>query len=401
MEQLIIIGMCMILALGIYMYVSTIPKMGKNTSSSVLQCSCEGKRCDEEDGCGKSCNTCKGLCLNGQCSCTPNCEAEQECGDDGCGGQCGSCPTGSRCNNGVCKCSSSCQAEGKTCGMDRCGNLCGNCESGKVCISGQCKCVPNCTNRVCGSDGCSDNGCGTCPSGMLCQNGECVAEPNSCVPNCSSGQVTKCRGDDGCGGVCPDNCSGNTICSINGTCIPYCPPGKCSDDCPPCNNDHKCIDGNCCLPNCTGKNCGSDGCGGTCGNCQSCESCVNGQCKPTISCDDVSCGNDSCGKSCGKSCSADKPQCSKYGKCYYAKCGQFPYNNVQCTVSGYVSDGKWVLTCGTNNKYNYNVVGARPPGTSSADFSDEAVNMIGTPCTAVNMEILASTPNIPSDFFSP
>lgn len=82
-----------------------------------------------------------------------------------------------------------------------------------------------------------------------------------------------------------------------------------------------------CVPNCSGKECGSDGCDGTCGSCSSddCETCSNGSCvttcqatyqcngsgqclkvndgcTPDTDCDDLECGNDSCGLSCNKNC---------------------------------------------------------------------------------------------------
>jgi hypothetical protein len=60
-----------------------------------------------------------------------------------------------------------------------------------------------------------------------------------------------------------------------------------------------------CEPNCTNRNCGDDGCGGSCGECSGiCESQV-GQCMtiPTFcipSCVMRSCGDDGCGGSCGQ-----------------------------------------------------------------------------------------------------
>ncbi|MFH0928726.1 MAG: Ig-like domain-containing protein, partial [Candidatus Aenigmatarchaeota archaeon] len=50
-----------------------------------------------------------------------------------------------------------------------------------------------------------------------------------------------------------------------------------------------------CTPNCAGKNCGSDGCGGTCGTCSSDSYCDNGVCR--LSCVPATCG--SLGKNCG------------------------------------------------------------------------------------------------------
>ena len=71
-------------------------------------------------------------------------------------------------------------------------------------------------------------------------------------------------GPDGCGGTCGQCANGNQ-CNANGTCI--------------------------CQPNCSGKQCGPNGCGGTCGQCANGNQCdANGTCKatplpPTWTCD--------------------------------------------------------------------------------------------------------------------
>lgn len=58
------------------------------------------------------------------------------------------------------------------------------------------------------------------------------------------------------------------------------------------NDDQVCSDGGCasepsCVPNCAGKTCGSDGCGGSCGTCGFLYTCISGKCvtfyKPRIS----------------------------------------------------------------------------------------------------------------------
>jgi len=90
---------------------------------------------------------------------------------------------------------------------------------------------------------------------------------------CSSNCAGRECGDDGCGGSC-------------GTC-----PGG------------SCINGICnyaCMPNCRDKNCGDDGCGGSCGDCSGGE-CVHGVCSCFIApdCRDKECGPDGCGGSCG------------------------------------------------------------------------------------------------------
>ncbi|HEY0883445.1 MAG TPA: hypothetical protein VGD87_18055, partial [Archangium sp.] len=59
-----------------------------------------------------------------------------------------------------------------------------------------------------------------------------------------------------------------------------------------------------CTPSCSGRACGSDGCGGQCGSCAPTENCdAAGQCSPAVSCSPDctgrSCGDDGCGGSCG------------------------------------------------------------------------------------------------------
>lgn len=54
-----------------------------------------------------------------------------------------------------------------------------------------------------------------------------------------------------------------------------------------------------CEPDCTGKQCGSDGCGGSCGACSGSAMCQNGQCTQCTPRCIGECGPDGCGQSCG------------------------------------------------------------------------------------------------------
>ncbi len=106
-------------------------------------------------------------------------------------------------------------------------------------------CQPSCLNRECGDDGCAGT-CGTCTGGKVCQAGLCI-----CV---ASGHKACCDQ-----AVCwVDSCG--TV-------------GEKVADCP-----YGCADTACqeCVPNCLGKECGPDGCGGVCGVC------------PTGACDGLS-----------------------------------------------------------------------------------------------------------------
>lgn len=72
-----------------------------------------------------------------------------------------------------------------------------------------------------------------------------------------------------------------------------------------------------CTPDCSGKECGDDGCGGSCGTCESDETCSSaGKCEAgpcTPDCSGKECGDDGCGGSCG-SCDSGEI-CSSAGKC--------------------------------------------------------------------------------------
>jgi hypothetical protein len=54
-----------------------------------------------------------------------------------------------------------------------------------------------------------------------------------------------------------------------------------------------------CRGSCTGKSCGTDGCGRVCGTCEDGQECRAGQCACVPDCTGRACGNDGCGGSCG------------------------------------------------------------------------------------------------------
>ncbi len=93
-------------------------------------------------------------------------------------------------------------------------------------------------------------------------------------------------GDDGCGGSC-------------GACLNWCYPGCETGE--PYEDPSLCHEGHCaqvCCPNCCGKECGPDGCGGVCGTCPAGKVCgawddVWGLCVDPV------CTPDCAGKECG------------------------------------------------------------------------------------------------------
>ena len=94
-------------------------------------------------------------------------------------------------------------------------------------------------------------------------------------------------GDNGCGGTCGE-CGENQECD-EGQC--ECTFKPCKDLC--CLEDEVCFEASCCPPDCDESECGDDGCGGTCGECGENEQCVEGVCNCTFKpCEDVCCLED-------------------------------------------------------------------------------------------------------------
>jgi len=142
--------------------------------------------------------------------------------------------------------------------------------------------------------------------------------------------VTQCGGDDPCdpdpcpavdgiAGSCMEFGINDFICACDhgvewdgrlnrcGECIPNCEGRECGNNgcggsCGTCDPGETCENGQCeaCTPDCTGLECGDDGCGGSCGTCPQGEDCIDGICVGcTPDCTGLECGDDGCGGSCG------------------------------------------------------------------------------------------------------
>ncbi len=130
-----------------------------------------------------------------------------------------------------------------------------------------------------------------------------------------------------CGGepVCQcAACPAGVECFQGACCVPQCDGKNCGDDgcggeCGLCQG--ACLDGQCCTPDCAGVECGDDGCGGSCGACWGLEdTCLNGTCVCVPECTGKECGADGCGGLCGLcdddlACSVDT--CSGAGLCQF------------------------------------------------------------------------------------
>ncbi|MBM4370526.1 MAG: hypothetical protein FJ098_02680 [Deltaproteobacteria bacterium] len=229
--------------------------------------------------------------------------------DDDCNGEtdedCG------QCLDYVCAdvvCTEDCDAPG--CLVDCCDGSCFVCDEGGTCIDGAC-CMPQCTGKVCGFDGC-DGSCGKCPDWTKCVQGQCVVDEPCGVQ--FEGQV----GCDGC--ACQEcTCETDPYCCDHpwdAMCV-----NTCISDCGGCGA---------CTPDCAGKACGADGCGGTCGSCPGgTPYCIGGTCKAacTPECTGKACGPDGCGGSCGTCPDLEVlpwatmlQACGPDGQCHCARC---------------------------------------------------------------------------------
>lgn len=114
-----------------------------------------------------------------------------------------------------------------------------------------------------------------------------TTKPPAC--GCVPNCAGKQCGDDGCGGQC-GTCTSPATCNASGQCVTAC------------------------TPNCTGKQCGDDGCGGLCPpGCTAPSVCQGGTCLCIPDCSGKQCGSDGCGGTCG-TCSAPDT-CSAAGQC--------------------------------------------------------------------------------------
>ena len=137
--------------------------------------------------------------------------------------------------------------------------------------TGEYVCNPEGDGVVCNEDPCAamecGMGCGECPNGLICVDGLCTEALGAKVEGC--GTITEegtCNGDIlmYCNGIEVVEVVCQTCCGYNAdagyfACLP---PQACEEETEACQ------------PQCDGKSCGDDGCGGTCGACADGEICT-------------------------------------------------------------------------------------------------------------------------------
>ena len=189
------------------------------------------------------------------------------------------CTNGGTCKTGVCS-NNKCSYPTIT-----------SCKSNDGCCASGCNalndndCASVCGNGIReGTEKCDDGGKTSgdgCSSSCVIEAGyTCnTATPNVCTKSCSPSCSGKECGSDGCDGSCGSctNAHGTTSCSAAGICQPVCSSGYTNCDGDRTNGCETCA----CTPNCGTRTCGPvpNGCGGTSATCGSCSgSCNNGVC---------------------------------------------------------------------------------------------------------------------------
>jgi len=217
-----------------------------------------------------------------------------------------------------------------------CGTPCGDCQPDEVCLDDGTCYLPQCQGKECGKDP-KGISCGTCEFGTECVDGlfQCLPYPEPCLagdgPGCDWCACESCvcdkyphccteKWDIFCAAACEQECGFDcSPCPATPSCEGIECGGFCGVDCGSCPADQVCYGAICCTPDCAGgKECGADGCGGSCGDCPDGWGCSGGQCTNQDSC----VGN--CDGQADGGCYCDE-QCKSYGDCCDDVCEACPH----------------------------------------------------------------------------
>ncbi len=259
--------------------------------------------------------------------------------------------------------------------------------------------------------GCGGSNNGGCTSNTDCASDEyCDLTSKTCKPKTACNQVEKCADlccGDPCdtGTECPDTCGAGQTCNTTSCVCEACQPDCVDKDCggdgcggscgsctgtDTCDNSGKCVP---CQADCTGKVCGDDGCGGSCGTCNTGEHCDNGACvtggmPPGDPCPngDADCptewptclsggGTTYCSKACTTDTDCGDPNC-----CLDAGGSNFCFDYTQCPGNSDVGDPCPFDTVNTDAdacKEGLTCLGIAASGTSGTCTTDDDCSSLG------------------------
>ena len=245
----------------------------------------DGNFCTNGDACKN------GSCVGGE---VVSCDDNNPCTDDSCLPDSGCLHTPN---------TATCQDDGNPCTTSLCNN--GTCtypatDEGKKCDDGDpCSQNTTCTQGVCGNGqtmDCDDSN--PCTDDLCAPQTGCYQENNTAAcddgDDCTTGDL--CLAGD-CLGTGQTDCNDANPCTAD-TCLA---DGGCQHEPEPDGNSCGesqtlvCLNGQCiCQPDCNGRECGDDGCAGSCGDCPALDhcrdTCVESLCTPSWTDSEV-CGN--------------------------------------------------------------------------------------------------------------
>jgi hypothetical protein len=170
------------------------------------------------------------------------------------------------------------------CKKNTCNPVDGSCALASVADTTPCDDNSACTlNETCTGGTCGGGTTLTCKDSKDCTNDTCNPATGCEFPAkevntaCEDGNACTVGDKCGLGAVCnpgtTSNCDDTNPCTTDACTFtdPFCSHtaiAGCCTSTPQCGGGTKvCFNNQCCTPNCTGKDCGDDGCGGTCGTC--------------------------------------------------------------------------------------------------------------------------------------
>ncbi len=200
------------------------------------------------------------------------------------------CNDGNDCTDDLCLAGIGCQFSHNVLACDD-GN---ECTTGDQCTDGWClpAQVLDCDDgNLCTDDSCDgEAGCEFSPNSAPCDDDDECTENDECSAGlCVVSDNVDCNDGNEC---TEDGCVPATGCDSQ----PVVDGSQCGS-----LPGERCVGGNCvCVQLCDGKECGPDGCGGSCGNCTGPqEACMDGVCECQPVCVGKECGSDGCGGECG------------------------------------------------------------------------------------------------------
>ena len=189
--------------------------------------------------------------------------------------------------------------------------------------------------RTCGEKECEEDA--DCPTGFFCDRSDWLCKYRECIPECDE----RCCGGDGCGGTCPDTCRRGETCNPDTCRCESTAECRTNSDCPPgywCDRTVWRCRPEECIPNCTGKCCGDDGCGGACPD----------YCPAGYACDIMTCACVGGGQLCPPGQECVDITGNGFMGCLIPPAGIPPDNPTDCAAT-FNCDGNFFCHCTTDN----------------------------------------------------